>query len=268
MLGQVTNPGAGFQQPSLPAGRERAETPRDKARRRLRSRIGREAAALFEGDGREQPFQGGEFLARREDAGENVFIVLDGIVGLYHELPTGDRDVLGYCCSGDLVAPARLGEAWGFDVKALTGGRLLALSLRAVRSRDAGEQDLAWPLFEVACGELARRTARLRGYWLLPVKARLATFLFEMDEAIGERSEQGLVLRLPMFRDEIASYLGTRTETICRILTGWKDKGLIVMESPRVLVIPDDAPMRSMRLPDSPTASGFRASPDRSADRD
>ncbi len=245
MLGQVTKPGVSFQRPGMPAGPERAETPRGKARRRLRSRIGRRAAALFEGGGRERPFPVGEFLARREDAGEDVYIVLDGIVGLYHDLPTGDRDVLGYCCSGDLIAPARLGETWGYDAKSLTSGRLLALSLQAIHSPGAGEQDLAWPLFAAACGDLARRTARLRGYWLLPVKARLATFLSEMDEAIGERSERGLVLHLPMFRDEIASYLGTRTETICRIFTGWKDKGLIIMDSPRVLVIPDDAPLRA-----------------------
>jgi CRP-like cAMP-binding protein len=50
---------------------------------------------------------------------------------------------------------------------------------------------------------------------------------------------------LPMFRDEIAIYLGTRTETICRILTGWKDRGLIVMDSPRKLVIPDGARLRA-----------------------
>ena len=44
-----------------------------------------------------------------------------------------------------------------------------------------------------------------------------------------------------MFRDEIANYLGTRTETICRVLNRWKDKGLIIMDSPRKLVIPDSA---------------------------
>ena len=119
------------------------------------------------------------------------------------------------------------------------------MSLQDVHSQGAGERDLVWQLFEAACAELARRTLRLRGYWFLPVKARLATFLFEMDEGIGEKSDRGLVVHLPMFRDEIATYLGTRTETICRILTGWKDKGLIIMDSPRRLVIPDGAQLRA-----------------------
>ena len=48
-------------------------------------------------------------------------------------------------------------------------------------------------------------------------------------------------MHLPKFRDEIANDRGTRTETICRVLTGWKDKGLLVMDSPRKLVIPDGA---------------------------
>ena len=100
-------------------------------------------------------------------------------------------------------------------------------------------------LFEAVCAELARRTARSRGYWFLPVKARLATFLFEIGDGIGKNSERGLAVHLPMFRDEIATYLGTRTETICRVLNSWKDKGLIVMESPRKLVIPDGASLQA-----------------------
>jgi CRP/FNR family transcriptional regulator len=112
-------------------------------------------------------------------------------------------------------------------------------------SQGASEKDLVWLLFEAACAELARRNARLRGYWFLPVKARLATFLFELGDGIGEKSERGLAVHLPMFRDEIANYLGTRTETICRVLNSWKDKGLIVMESPRNLVIPDSALLRA-----------------------
>lgn len=240
MPGEATAPGASSAQQVPPAGDGRAGSIRVKARRRLESRIGHAAASLFDGRGRERRFEGGSVLARRDEAGKDVFIVLQGIVGLYQDRPSGGR-VLGYCGGGDLVAPAAPGDAWGFDVKALTDGELLALSLGDIRAPGAGKPDLLWPLFEAACAELARRTARLRGYWALPVKARLAAFLFEMEEAIGETSKGGLVLHLPMFRDEIADYLVTRTETICRIFTGWKERGLIVMESPRILVIPDCA---------------------------
>lgn len=243
MLGQATRTSASFPRQVLPTGMEPAEALRGKARRRLESHMGKEAAALFDRCGRERDFVGGEALARCEDPGDAVYIVLEGVVGLYAEAPSEPRDVLGYCYSGDLIAPARLGVAWSFDATALTGGRLLVLSLKELRDR--GDGTLAWALFEAACAELSRRTARLRGYWFLPVKARLATFLFEMDEGIGQRSDRGLEVDLPMFRDEIAIYLGTRTETICRILTGWKERGLIVMDSPRKLVIPDGARLRA-----------------------
>jgi CRP/FNR family transcriptional regulator len=241
MLGQATSPSGSLSPQILPAGRERAETQRGRARRRLKSRIGEHGAALFDSCGREQRFKAGDLLALGDEPGDSVYIVLDGVVGLYHELPSGDRDVLGYCYSGDLIAPARLAGSWGYDAKSLTDGKLLVLPLQEVRAEGGGGGDMVWLLFETSCAELARRTARLRSYWFLPVKARMATFLMEMDEGIGTRSDRGLTVHLPMFRDEIANYLGTRTETICRILTGWKDKGLIVMDSPRILVIPDSA---------------------------
>jgi CRP/FNR family transcriptional regulator len=245
MLGQATKPDAGLPRQVLPAGGRRAKIHRGKAWRRLQSRIGERAIALFEASGRERPFRGGEYLARCDEAGEDVYIVLVGIVGLYHDLPSGNSGVLGYCCCGDLIAPARLGETWGFDAKSLTVGMLLELNLQTVRSSNAGKRDLVWPLFEASCAELVHRTTRLRSNRFLTVKARLATFLFEMNDAIGERSERGLVVHLPMFRDEIANYTGARTETVCRILTSWKDRGLIIMDSPRVLVIPNSALLRA-----------------------
>jgi len=239
MLGQAAGPSASVSQRVRSARTSQAESPEGKARRKLQSRIGPAADLQLEERGRKRSFQNGQVLARCDDGGQEVLIVLDGIVGLYTGMPPGDIRVLGYCGSGDLIAPARPCDAWGFDAQALTDGTLWGLSLTGLRS--PAQRDLVWPLFEAACAELARRTARLRAFWALPVKARLAAFLSEMGEAIGETSERGLVLRLPMFRDEIAAYLGTRTETVCRILTGWKDRGVILMESPRVLVIPDGA---------------------------
>lgn len=241
MLGEVRGPAAGLSREVVPAGRSRAASPCGKARRKLHGYIGEAAGQLFGDRRRQRPFQVGDHLARWDEADDRLYIVLDGVVGLYHDLPTGDRDVLGYCGCGDLIAPARLGGSWGFDATASTDGELLVLDLPDLRCQTTDERDLVWPLFEAACAQLVRRTARLRHYWALPVRARLAAFLFEMDEVLGKASEQGPVLHLPMFRDEIATYLGTRTETICRILTAWKDRGLIVMESPRVLVIPDRA---------------------------
>ena len=84
---------------------------------------------LFDSCDRERHLKGGESLTRGDEAGNEVYIVLGGIVGLYHDLPSGERDVLGYCYSGDLIAPARFGETWGFDAKSLTSARLLELGI-------------------------------------------------------------------------------------------------------------------------------------------
>jgi CRP/FNR family transcriptional regulator len=247
MLAGVRDRDASGSQRPRPPGGGRAAASCGEARRRLSGRIGPAAATLFDGRGVERPFQAGARLARRDEAGNEVLVVLHGIVGLYRagQDPASGAGVLGYCGCGDLIAPAGPGDAWGFDAKAVSDGTLLALSLPEVRGSTSGKADLLWPLFEMACAELVGRTARLRGQWALPVKARLADFLFELEEAVGEPSDKGLILHVPMFRDEIADYLGTRTETICRILTRWREEGLIVMDTPRVLVIPDRARLRA-----------------------
>lgn len=241
MLGQATAAGTGFSRPVRPVRARQAETPRDKARRKLQSRIGSDAAFLFDGDGRERAFRVGDCLFRRDEVGKELCIVLDGIVGLYHVVSSADRSVLAYCGSGDLIVPATVGQARSVEARALTDGTLLAFGLAGLCSPGESQQHLGRALIEATCAELAHHTARLRSYLFLPIRARLASFLLEMGEAIGEPAKRGLVVRLHMSREDIANYLGTRTETVCRILTAWKDRELILMESPRVVVVPDSA---------------------------
>ncbi len=53
-----------------------------------------------------------------------------------------------------------------------------------------------------------------------------------------------------MAHKEIAKHLSIRTETVCRVLSGWKAEGLIKMETPRDVQVPDAALLEAKTLPE------------------
>jgi CRP/FNR family transcriptional regulator len=77
---------------------------------------------------------------------------------------------------------------------------------------------------------------RFRG---LSVYGRVAVFLLDVGQRLGAAQGRGLVIPLPMTRAEIASYLGLRTETVCRVLSKWNRGGLITLKGPRIVEVQD-----------------------------
>jgi DNA-binding transcriptional regulator LsrR (DeoR family) len=53
-----------------------------------------------------------------------------------------------------------------------------------------------------------------------------------------------------MAHKEIAKHLNIRTETVCRVLSGWKAEGLIEMETPRNVQVLDAALLEAKTLPE------------------
>lgn len=58
-------------------------------------------------------------------------------------------------------------------------------------------------------------------------EASVAAFLLDVDARAGLHADAAGVVVLPMLRTDIADYLGLSHETVSRILTSFKRKGLI-----------------------------------------
>jgi CRP/FNR family transcriptional regulator len=56
---------------------------------------------------------------------------------------------------------------------------------------------------------------------------RLASFLLDLSRATGARAVEGRIIQLPMTRAEIADYLGLTTETVSRVTSRLKVRGVI-----------------------------------------
>lgn len=71
---------------------------------------------------------------------------------------------------------------------------------------------------------------------LMPVKARVAATLWQLMQVHGVRVADGVLLDLDLTREEIAHLAGTVYESVIRMLTKFKNDGMIQLDGRKILV--------------------------------
>jgi len=70
------------------------------------------------------------------------------------------------------------------------------------------------------------------------VKERLAGSLLDLEEVFGTNNDGTIDLKLS--REEIASYIGTATESAIRLISEFKKEGLIAIKGKKIMVLDKD----------------------------
>ncbi len=69
------------------------------------------------------------------------------------------------------------------------------------------------------------------------VERRIARMLLKLAASTAQRSQNGLVIDLPLTRQDIADMTGTTVETAIRVMSRFRRQGLITTERGRVIVL-------------------------------
>jgi len=173
------------------------------------------------------------------DGETGLFQVVEGVLADCWQTPGGSERIVAFLYPGDWILPSLSAAPWRAVIRPLGEARLQRLDGQRLRKACRGDPDLGYELFGIACRELTRRTAQavlLRG---ASVDARFAAFLIDLAHHLGAAEGNELVVPVPMTRNDIANHLGLRTETLCRIIGRWRRRGLIALEGPRQIHIPD-----------------------------
>jgi len=68
------------------------------------------------------------------------------------------------------------------------------------------------------------------------VRERVAGLLIYLSQNFGNQTDDGLRLEIKLTRDEMASIVGTATETLIRFLSEFKEEGLIVQDKKIIII--------------------------------
>ena len=157
-----------------------------------------------------------------------LFSVRAGCVKTYSLDADGNEHVRAFHFPGDLVGLDALGSAQAPAATApVAPSQVCAVSAEEVMQRLQTDAGLATHLLGKT-REALRQALALSGEFT--ADQRVAAFLLYVHARIGH----GEVVRLPMTRREMGSYLRLATETVCRVLTRFENRGWLVSADKRI----------------------------------
>jgi CRP/FNR family nitrogen fixation transcriptional regulator len=156
---------------------------------------------------------GAEIYAQGEKAGA-FYQVEFGAVRIYRLLADGRRQISAFHLAG---------ETFGFEADTTHHFFAEAISATGVRVFRLAAADMSRQLLPLALKGLTRAQEHLLVLGRQNAIERVAAFLVDMAERQGGLRQ----VELPMSRMDIGDYLGLTIETVSRVFTRLKDKGVI-----------------------------------------
>ncbi len=167
---------------------------------------------------------GAEIYAQGEKAG-SLYEVEFGAVRVYRLLADGRRQISAFHLSG---------ETFGFEADATHHFFAEAIRGTGIRSfRPATGADMSREILPLALRGLIRAQEHLLVLGRQNAIERVAAFLVDMAERQGGVGH----IELPVSRTDIGDYLGLTIETVSRIFSKLREKGIIRLPSLRTVEI-------------------------------
>jgi len=201
-----------------------------------------------------QVFGPGEILVREGDPATNLFNITAGSVRVYKLLPDGRRQIVGFLFSGDFLGLAT-GDRYAFSAEALTAGSACRFQKKTYRKMLVEQPDLEAALLDRASHELQAAHNQMLLLGRKTAVERLASFLADLAARDRRAGGGGRIIQLPMTRAEIADYLGLTTETVSRVTSRLKTRGVIRLLSLHSLSIERPAELAELAGLDAGDAS-------------
>jgi len=171
-------------------------------------------------------FRASEVLVREGDPATHLFNITAGDVRVHKLLSDGRRQIVGFLSAGDFLGLAT-GDRYAFSAEALGPGSACRFRKTDYRTILREMPELEHALLDRAAHELKAAHEQMLLLGRKTATERLASFLVGLSERARRAGEGGQLIALPMTRAEIADYLGLTTETVSRITTRLKTRGVI-----------------------------------------
>jgi CRP-like cAMP-binding protein len=194
------------------------------------------------------------------DPASSFFVVLSGSVKLAQLTEDGDAVVFRLLAPGDAFGTASVLDTGQYPVSAVAVTAVSVCEWAAAAMRGYLEQDARLSLNVLRSVSERLQALRLQYRQLATenVERRVARAILKLVHQSGTRVEDGVLLDLPLSREDLAQLTGTTVFTASRIVSRWEASGVLRVERRRLVIrhpdtlhaIADDVPWRDHHAPD------------------
>jgi CRP-like cAMP-binding protein len=172
------------------------------------------------------------------DPAASFFVLVSGSVKLAQVTPEGHQVVLRLLASGDAFGGVAAfgGATYPVSAEAVTASSALEWPGDVMARLMERHPKLALNALRFVAGRLHELQVQYRQLATEKVERRVARALLRLVQQAGRRIDSGVLIDLPLSRDDIAQMTGTTLFTVSRIISRFEAEGILEAGRQRILI--------------------------------
>lgn len=168
-------------------------------------------------------------LARQGETADALYLVEQGLLKLVQVTPEGHQLIVRFVADGEPFGGvvALEGATYPVTAVAVEPTRVRLWPRATLASLLSRHPQVRTNLMREMTTHMTDALTRVRELATERVGQRLAHTLLRLGRQVGQPTEEGLLLRHALTRQELAELTGTTLYTVSRVLSQWQESGVI-----------------------------------------
>lgn len=178
------------------------------------------------------------FFFMEEDPAERGYVLLSGKIKLTQLTPDGQQVILGYLSPGRVFGIICIIKQMLYPVSAQAVGECRAFAWQQQALLQAMETSprLALNAMHIMAGQIREFQNKIRDLATQRVEQRIARMLIRLAQQSGQKIEEGILIDLPLSRQDLAQMTGCTLFTVSRALKEWEKRGLLLAKRQQIVI--------------------------------
>jgi CRP-like cAMP-binding protein len=180
----------------------------------------------------------GEFYFHTEQPATHAYILLAGKVKLTQVTADGQQVILGFLVPGRVYGIIAILKKVTYPVSAQAVGKCKALVWDHATLNHLMEEfpRMALNSLRLMSGQIREFQNRVKDLSTKRVEQRIARAILRLARQSGKKIEEGVLIDLPLSRQDLAEMSGTTLYTVSRVFTEWEKYGLTRSQRQKVII--------------------------------
>jgi CRP-like cAMP-binding protein len=180
----------------------------------------------------------GEFFFLEDDPAEVAYVLVEGKVKLTQVTLDGQQIILGYLIPGRVYGIIALLKKVTYPVSAQAVGQCKALAWDQKTLNQLMDRypRVALNSLRIMSGQIRVFQNRVSDLSTKRVETRIARAVLRLARQSGKKIDEGVLIDLPLSRQDLAEIAGTTLYTVSRIIREWEKKEIVHSKRKQIVI--------------------------------
>ncbi|WP_017209207.1 Crp/Fnr family transcriptional regulator [Clostridium beijerinckii] len=192
-------------------------------------------------------FSKGDVIFTEGNIANTLYFINEGKIKLYKYTKDGKEQILHILSEGDFFGELELikPSKYGFNSKAIEDAKICTLTKEEMKDIMMKNPEIGIKVLETVGERLSKVENLVQNLATNDVDSRMAYLIVELMEKYGKNVDGNISVKLPISREDMASFIGVTRETISRKLKKLEDENLIKIIGTKTIIIIDEEGLRN-----------------------